>query len=88
MQNVFFTNTAEKHSTAIYDAEFIQAYMFHRSCRSHCDVEPFFKIIVCCQFRTVNSFSLGLQDSEIQISKCEIPRPALFFRARDSETPV
>ena len=32
--------------------------------------------------------SLAMRDSEIQILKYEIPKPALFLRARDSETLV
>ena len=53
-------------------------------------------IVVVLQRFTQIKLSLGLRDSEIQISKFEIPRPALFFaslrfqdsslRRRDFET--
>ena len=64
--------------------------MFHRRCRSDCDVEPFFKIIVCC-FRTVNSdltFTrfARLRDSNFKMRDSE--NRFYFLRAQDSETPV
>ena len=51
--------------------------MFHRSWRSDCDVEPFFKIIVCCQCRTVYSDLIFAWFARLRDPN---------FKMRDSET--
>ena len=51
--------------------------MFHRNYRSDCDVEPFFKIIVCCQFRAVYSDLIFAWFARLRDSN---------FKMRDSET--
>ena len=84
MQNVFFTNTAEKHSTAICEQNLSKLTCFTEAAEAIAMLSRFQD-----QFRTVNSDLIFAWFAEIQISKCRIriPRPVLFFtssRFRDS----
>ena len=88
MHHMYFT--AEKHSAAIYEQNLSKLTCFTEAAEAVAMLSRFSRLLFVVSLGRFiqTSFSLGLRDSEIQISKCEIPRPALFFRARDSETPV
>ena len=78
MHHMFFTNTAEKHSTAIYEQNSSKLTCFTEAAEAIAMLSrSVFKIIVCCQFRTVYSDLIFAWFARLRDSN---------FKMRDSET--